>query len=121
MAVIEELQKTTQHLSRQREPHAADKPILHVDNVSKEYESGAALENVTFEVDKGERLAVVGPNGAGKSTLFKVIAGVESLTEGRVRIFGHSPGGHICIAYLTQRSQVDWNFPVTVADVVMIQ
>ncbi len=120
MAVIEELQKTTQYLSRQREPHEADEPILHVESLSKVYESGAALENVSFEIDKGEQLAVVGPNGAGKSTLFKIIAGVETPTEGRVFIFGHSPGGHICIAYLTQRSQVDWNFPVTVADVVMM-
>lgn len=120
MAVIEELQKTTQHLSRQREPHEADEPILRVESVSKAYESGSALENVTFEIDKGERLAVVGPNGAGKSTLFKIIAGVDTPTEGRVHIFGHSPRGHICIAYLTQRSQVDWNFPVTVADVVMM-
>lgn len=120
MAVIEELQKTTQYLSRQREPHEADEPILRVEGLSKVYESGAALDNVTFEIDKGERLAVVGPNGAGKSTLFKIIAGVDTPTEGRVHIFGHSPGGHICIAYLTQRSQVDWNFPVTVADVVMM-
>jgi manganese/iron transport system ATP-binding protein len=120
MAVIEELQKTTQYLSRQRDPHEVDEPILRVEGLSKAYESGAALENVTFEIDMGEQLAVVGPNGAGKSTLFKVIAGVESPTEGRVHIFGHSPRGHICIAYLTQRSQVDWSFPVTVADVVMM-
>ena len=120
MAVIEELQKTTQYLSRQRDPHEVDEPILRVEGLSKAYESGAALENVTFEIDMGEQLAVVGPNGAGKSTLFKVIAGVESPTEGRVHIFGNSPRGHICIAYLTQRSQVDWSFPVTVADVVMM-
>jgi ABC-type Mn2+/Zn2+ transport system ATPase subunit len=63
---------------------------------------------------------VVGPNGAGKSTLLKVIAGVLPLTEGQVQIFGHEPGGHICIAYVPQRSLVDWSFPVTVADVVMM-
>jgi ABC-type Mn2+/Zn2+ transport system ATPase subunit len=39
---------------------------------------------------------------------------------GEVNIFGSRPGGHICIAYIPQRSQVDWNFPVTVADVVMM-
>jgi manganese/iron transport system ATP-binding protein len=37
-----------------------------------------------------------------------------------VNIFGSRPRGHICIAYIPQRSQVDWNFPVTVADVVMM-
>lgn len=120
MAVIEEIQKTTQHLSKKRDPHQAGAPILRIESVTKKYESGTALDNITFEIDEGKRLAVVGPNGAGKSTLFKIIAGVETPTEGRVHIYGHSPRGHICIAYLTQRSQVDWNFPVTVADVVMM-
>ena len=65
-------------------------------------------------------MAVVGPNGAGKSTLFKVIAGVLPPTSGQVSVFGSGPQAHICIAYIPQRSQVDWNFPVSVADVVMM-
>ena len=69
---------------------------------------------------KGERVAVVGPNGAGKSTLFKEVSGVLPPTSGEVKIFGSRPGGHVCIAYIPQRSQVDWNFPVNVADVVMM-
>lgn len=84
------------------------------------YESGFALEDVSFELKAGERLAVVGPNGAGKSTLLKIIAGVLTPTDGQVHIFGHEPGGHICIAYIPQRSQADWSFPVNVADVVMM-
>ncbi|MDD2695959.1 MAG: metal ABC transporter ATP-binding protein, partial [Anaerolineales bacterium] len=84
------------------------------------YETGLALDDVTFRLQAGERVAVVGPNGAGKSTLFKVIAGVSALTSGEVRVAGYKPGGHICIAYLPQRSQVNWNFPVSVADVVMM-
>ena len=120
MAIFEELQKTSQHLSKQRQPHQADEPILRAEGLGVRYETGAAIEEITFELKTGERLAVVGPNGAGKSTLLKVIAGVLSQTEGRVQIFGHDPGGHICIAYVPQRSQVDWQFPVTVADVVMM-
>jgi manganese/iron transport system ATP-binding protein len=65
-------------------------------------------------------VAVVGPNGAGKSTLFKVIAGVLVPTSGEVTVAGHTPSCHICIAYVPQRSQVDWTFPVTVSDVVMM-
>jgi manganese/iron transport system ATP-binding protein len=63
---------------------------------------------------------VVGPNGAGKSTLFKVIAGIMQPSAGHVTVYGHGPHGHICIAYVPQRSQVDWSFPATVADVVMM-
>ena len=120
MTLFEELQKTTQHFSRQRHPHRSDAPILRAENLGVRYDSGIALEDVTFELNLGERMAVVGPNGAGKSTLLKVIAGVMSPTEGRVQIFGNEPGGHICIAYVPQRNQVDWSFPVSVADVVMM-
>jgi manganese/iron transport system ATP-binding protein len=120
MALFEELQKTSQHFSKQRHPHQSDAPILRADDLGVRYESGVALENATFELNLSERLAVVGPNGAGKSTLLKVIAGVLPPTDGHVQIFGHEPGGHICIAYVPQRNQVDWRFPVTVADVVMM-
>ena len=120
MTLFEELQKTTQHLSRQRHPHRSDAPILRAENLGVRYDSGIALENANFELNLGERLAIVGPNGAGKSTLLKVIAGVMSPTDGRVQIFGNDPGGHICIAYVPQHNQVDLSFPVSVADVVMM-
>jgi ABC-type Mn2+/Zn2+ transport system ATPase subunit len=120
MSLLEEL-KRTDHLVRHRTaPHEVDQPILKADRLAVRYESGLALQDVSFEVQPGERLALVGPNGAGKSTLFKVIAGVLAPTRGQVHVYGHEPGGHICIAYLTQRSQVDWSFPVSVADVVMM-
>jgi manganese/iron transport system ATP-binding protein len=101
-------------------PHDAEAPILEMSHLSVRYDGSSALEDVSFRLVGGERIAVVGPNGAGKSTLFKVIAGVLHPSEGEVQVAGHCPGGHICIAYLPQRSQVDWSFPVTVADVVMM-
>src|SRR5687767_2075390 len=100
--------------------HELNKPILDVQNVNVRYNRRIALEDITFHLHEGERIAVVGPNGAGKSTLFKAIAGVLHPNSGEVNIFGSRPGGHSCIAYIPQRSQVDWNFPVNVADVVMM-
>jgi ABC-type Mn2+/Zn2+ transport system ATPase subunit len=120
MTFFEEIQRTTHHLSKQRQPHQDDAPIIQVDRLSVLYENGTGLEDINFALGISQRLAVVGPNGAGKSTLLKVIAGVLTPTEGEVLIFGGDPGRHICIAYVPQRSQVDWNFPVTVADVVMM-
>jgi manganese/iron transport system ATP-binding protein len=101
-------------------PHDAEAPILEASHLTVRYDGRPALEDVSFRLVGGERVAVVGPNGAGKSTLFRVIAGVLDPTGGEVTVAGHCPGGHICIAYVPQRSQVDWTFPVTVADVVMM-
>lgn len=100
--------------------HEHEQPILDIQHLTVRYNGRAALEDITFHLHEAERVAVVGPNGAGKSTLFKVIAGVLPPTSGEVNIFGSRPRGHICIAYVPQRTQVDWNFPVNVADVVMM-
>jgi ABC-type Mn2+/Zn2+ transport system ATPase subunit len=79
-----------------------------------------ALEGVSFQIERGEQIAVVGPNGAGKSTLFKLIVGVLKPSQGEVLMCGHEPDRHTCIAYVPQRSQIDWSFPATVEDVVMM-
>jgi len=100
--------------------HEVGAPILEAVGLSVRYNGRLALEEISFRLVTGERVAVVGPNGAGKSTLFKVIAGVLSPSAGEVKVAGHCPGSHICIAYVPQRSEVDWTFPVTVADVVMM-
>jgi len=100
--------------------HKPDQPILDVSHITVRYNGRVALENATFHLHEAERVAIVGPNGAGKSTLLKVVAGVLPPTSGEVKIFGSRPRGHVCIGYIPQRSQVDWNFPVTVADVVMM-
>jgi manganese/iron transport system ATP-binding protein len=100
--------------------HLDNQSILDVRALQVRYNGNLALENITFHLHSGERVAVVGPNGAGKSTLFKVVAGVLPSTSGDVSIYGSGPRGHVCIGYVPQRSHVDWNFPVSVADVVMM-
>jgi len=100
--------------------HETGAPIAELAHVTVQYDGRKALDDISFRLVAGERLAVVGPNGAGKTTLFRVIAGVLAPTSGQVLVAGHCPGGHICIAYVPQRSNVDWTFPVTVADAVMM-
>jgi len=100
--------------------HDATMPAVELRNVSVRYDKTVALENVSLRLNRGDSVAVVGPNGAGKSTLFHVIAGVVRPHEGQVRIYGSGPGRHICVGYVPQRKVIDWEFPVTVTDVVMM-
>jgi manganese/iron transport system ATP-binding protein len=120
MTLRKKQQQSFNYLTGRHSDHKVNTPVLRVSGLGFHYNGTYALENINFELSYGERMAVVGPNGAGKSTIFKIIAGVLRATEGEVQVFGNEPGGHICIAYIPQRSQIDWNFPVTVADVVMM-
>jgi ABC-type Mn2+/Zn2+ transport system ATPase subunit len=88
--------------------------VLKVDNLTVTYNGKYALEDVSFSVQQGERVAIVGPNGAGKSTLFKALVGLLHPTRGTLNANGAEFG------YVTQRSVVDWGFPVTVHDTVMM-
>ncbi|MCK9239554.1 ABC transporter ATP-binding protein [Desulfocurvus sp.] len=67
------------------------KPILKIDGVTKRFGGLMALNDVEFEVRRGEIMGLIGPNGAGKTTMFNCIAGVYSPTEGRV-VFEAEPG-----------------------------
>jgi manganese/iron transport system ATP-binding protein len=100
--------------------HDVSAPTVETDGVSVSFNGKRVLEDVSFRLEPGQHVAVVGPNGAGKSTLFKLIAGILQPSAGKVRVYGHGPHGHICIAYVPQRNEIDWTFPVTVADVVMM-
>lgn len=94
---------------------------LEVENASIGYGDKIVLNELTFNIPHGARVAVVGPNGAGKSTLFKALVGLLPLQRGRILIHGLPLGHHKdCVAYVPQREEVDWRFPVTVGDVVMM-
>lgn len=95
--------------------------LLEAESINLAYHGPLVLENVSFTIPQGQRVAVVGPNGAGKSTLFKALVGLLPLRSGSIHIHGRPLGDHKdCVAYIPQREEVDWRFPVTVEDVVMM-
>lgn len=60
------------------------RPILRVDHVTQRFGGVVALNEVSFDVARGEILGLIGPNGAGKTSLFNVITGLYRPTAGRV-------------------------------------
>jgi ABC-type Mn2+/Zn2+ transport system ATPase subunit len=96
-----------------------DGPSVAIDGVTAGYGRRIALSDVTLTVTPGSLLAVIGPNGAGKSTLLKLIAGLIRPVSGQIKVLGGPPGSAASsIAYLPQAEAVDWEFPVTVREVV---
>lgn len=90
-------------------------------NLSAGYGEDMVLQDISFSLPQGAQVALIGPNGAGKSTLFKVLSGLLPLTKGQVLIHGKPIKTHKnCIAYIPQKEDVDWKFPVTVYDVVLM-
>lgn len=94
---------------------------LKIENATVRYGDNIILDKVNFFVENGKSLAIVGPNGAGKSTLFKAIVGLLPLEKGNILIHDQPLNAHKdCVAYVPQKEEIDWKFPVTVKDVVLM-
>ena len=89
-------------------------------DVDAGYGETLALEDISLDVPRGSLVAVVGPNGAGKSTLLKLIAGLLKPWRGRHPVLGGARRARPSVAYVPQAEMVDWAFPVTVSQVVMM-
>ncbi len=62
--------------------------MLKVEGITKQFGGLIAVNNLSFEIAKGQIVELIGPNGSGKSTAFKVISGFILLTSGRVYFDG---------------------------------
>ncbi|SJN34435.1 Manganese ABC transporter, ATP-binding protein SitB [Microbacterium esteraromaticum] len=97
--------------------------VIDVQDVVVRYGEVLALDGVSLQVDRGKVIGLIGMNGSGKSTLFKSIMGMVRPDRGRVLIDGSDPTEarkRGLIGYVPQSEDVDWAFPVSVRDVVMM-
>lgn len=66
-------------------------PIVRVRGLVKRYGSLAAVDGVSFEVERGEIVGIVGPNGAGKTTTIECLLGLKARDAGTIEVFGEDP------------------------------
>jgi manganese/zinc/iron transport system ATP- binding protein len=96
-------------------------PVLEVHDLTVSYDQHPVLWNVDLSLPAGKLIGILGPNGAGKSTLIKSIMGLIEPTSGYIKIFDKPlPEVRSRISYVPQRESVDWNFPASVLDVVVM-
>jgi len=101
--------------------HSGKPAPLKVNNLSMRYHHKPVLTDVSFDIPTGKTIAIIGPNGAGKSTLLKGIMGLEPLIDGHVEFFGEPLSKkRLSTAYVPQREEIDWDFPINVLDVVLM-
>jgi manganese/zinc/iron transport system ATP- binding protein len=94
---------------------------IEVTDLTIAYRDKPVLWDVDMDVPAGILMAIVGPNGAGKTTMIKSILGLIKPAAGQVLVYGKSykEQRHL-VGYVPQRGSVDWDFPTSVLDVVMM-
>lgn len=99
-----------------------DRPIIELKDVSINIDGVQILENISFQINKGETVGVIGPNGAGKTTLLKAILGLVKIDRGKIQVFGTKPAllgeKRRLIGYIPQMHAFEPRFPVSSTDVV---
>ena len=90
--------------------------LLSCGNIKIAYDGNLAIDDISFEVEKGDYLYIVGENGSGKSTLINVILGLLKPLSGQVIFNGVNKKD---IGYLPQQTSVQKDFPASVFEVVL--
>ena len=103
------------------QPDQETKIAIAIDDLTVAYNYKPVLWDIDLKIPEGVLMAIVGPNGAGKSTLIKSILGIIRPLAGSVSIYGKPlKYQRKQVAYVPQKGSVDWDFPTTVFDVVLM-
>ncbi|MFW9929607.1 MAG: metal ABC transporter ATP-binding protein [Candidatus Thorarchaeota archaeon] len=95
--------------------------VIEIYDLLVSYNNKPVLWDINLKLPKNKIISIIGPNGAGKSTLLKAIMGLISIDNGYVKILKKKLNEvRKRVSYVPQRETVDWDFPASVFDVVMM-
>jgi len=97
-------------------------PLVRFEHVSASYGGPAVLEDVDLAFGRGALVGIVGPSGAGKTTLLRAMVGQVPRLRGRVTVAGRdvTAGRPADVGWVPQLETVDWDFPSTAREVVLM-
>jgi len=91
-----------------RSPPLSGTEVIRAEHLEVGYQDRIVWRDASFEVRRGEFVAVIGPNGAGKTTLFRLLLGLHGPRAGTLRVFESAPHrGNRRIGYVPQRHTID--------------
>jgi len=74
-------------------PERPGQVVMKLEDVVKKYDDNVVFNGIDYEIERGDKIAVVGPNGAGKSTMIRILAGLEPITDGERKVgYNVTPG-----------------------------
>ena len=102
-----------------------DSKIVTIKNLDLKSNSDIILDDISFEINKGDFLGIIGPNGAGKTTLFKCMLGLNKDYSGTIKIFNKEIKKDFKkiykkIGYIPQSNNFDQRFPATVKEIIQL-
>lgn len=98
-----------------------DNPVFEIHDLTVSYDKKPVLWDIDLTIPAGKLIGIIGPNGAGKSTLVKTAMGLLNPRSGYVKLFGKDLNQvRDQISYVPQRESVDWDFPTSVHEVVLM-
>src|ERR1700730_10030400 len=91
------------------------KSYLSVESLNVSYKQNHVLEDISFQIERGQFVCVIGPNGGGKSTLLKAIVGLLPIRSGKVRKEARNVG------YVPQQLRIDPAVPLRVDEFLSLK